>query len=298
MRLRPFLRRFRSDFLGWLRFTAVTVVVTGLVAGAAWGAYAEVWPAMVAHSYFRLRSVKVSCDSAAAEPASLAAHAGLYDGTSLWEIDPRHARSALASVPWVRDARIFRRFPDQVAVEVFRREAVAATVGEQGPFLIDAHGVVYREGEEVPHADLPYLTGWSAAVAHADRAARLRTSMRVLEAVQAVGIAVSEVHVDEAGTFRVYPDARRVVVTLGREPDPDALAERLAAVWSAVPDSEDLREIDLSYADRAVVRTAAGRAKAVIAAMAGTPSGEDTRSAPAGGGAGNAPAKSEVGGGA
>jgi len=98
MRLRPLFRRFRSELLHGIRFVAMTGVITGLVAGAAWGAYSELLPAVIAHSYFRLRSVKVVCDSAAGEPASLAARAGLYDGTSLWEIDTHAATRALASV--------------------------------------------------------------------------------------------------------------------------------------------------------------------------------------------------------
>src|SRR5262245_4717265 len=128
MRLRPFFRRFRSDFFVWAKVVVVVAGAVAIVGGGVWAAYAEAWPAVVAHSYFRLRSVKVACDSRAAEPSALAARAGLYDGTSLWQIDPEHGREALASVPWVRDARVERRFPDEVSVQVFRREAVAATV--------------------------------------------------------------------------------------------------------------------------------------------------------------------------
>jgi len=273
MRLRPFLRRFRADFFIVARYVAATGILTGLVAGAAWGAYAEVWPAMAAHAYFRLRSVKVLCDSPAEQPAVLAARAGLYDGTSLWEIDPGQARQALASMPWVRDARIFRLFPDQVSLEVFRRDPVALTVVGGATYLVDGEGVVYREGDQVPSADLPYLTGWSAVADHADRVALLRTELNLVREIERSGIVVSQLHVDSAGVFRVYPDGRRIVVVLGGEAQAETAARRLSQVWATLPPSEDLREIDLSYADRAVLRTAAGRSVGVISAMLGARKG-------------------------
>jgi cell division septal protein FtsQ len=269
MRLRPFFRRFRSDFFVWARAVVVTVLAIGIVGGSAWAVYAEAWPALVAHSYFRLRSVKVVCDSAAGEPTALAARAGLYDGTSLWQIDPDDGRSALESVPWVRDVRIERQFPDQVSVQVYRREAVAATVVEDGTFLIDGDGVVYREGEAAPLVDLPYLTGWNASESRAERVTQLRTQMALIDAVEAAGIAVSQVDVDADGVFRVYPENRRIVIVLGREPAVETVLARLQAVWPALPEGADLREIDLSYTDRAVLRTAPGRMRAVISAMAG-----------------------------
>jgi len=276
MRLRPFFRRFRSEIFGWLKVAVVTGVAVAIVVGGVWGAYAEAWPAMVAHSYFRLRSVKVSCDSRAAEPSALAARAGLYDGTSLWQIDPEHGREALAAVPWVREARVERRFPDEVSVEVLRREAVAATVTKEGTYLVDGDGVIYREGDTVPYVDLPYLTGWDRSESRGERVSRLRAQMAIVRAVENAGIAVSQLDVDAAGIFRLYPEAPSVAVVLGPSPRASSIAQRLQTVWKALPErAEDLREIDLSYSDRAVLRTQPGRASSVISAMAGANDARD-----------------------
>ena len=265
MRLRPFLRRFRSDVLSWTRFVVVTSVVTGLVAGGGYGAYTELWPAIIEHSYFQLRTVKVICDSAAAQPIALAARAGLYDGTSLWQIDVHKARRELASFSWVRDARIRRLFPDKVSVEVYRREPVAATVGADGPYLIDDKGIVYREEGLVPYADLPYLTGWADAPTQAERVERLRMAMSLMQAAERRGIQISQVHVEADGAFWLYPDALAVAVRAGREPRAATIADRLRAVLAALPtDRVDIREIDLSYRDRAVLRAADGRARSLI----------------------------------
>ena len=72
MRFRPILRKFRTDVASWSRFAVISVVCTAAVAASAYGAYLRIWPAVANHSYFRLRSVKVRCDSAAAKPAELA----------------------------------------------------------------------------------------------------------------------------------------------------------------------------------------------------------------------------------
>ena len=181
MRLRPFLRRFRADFFIVARYVAATGIITGLVAGAAWGVYAEAWPAMVAHSYFRLRAVKVVCDSPAERPSDLAARAGLYDGTSLWEIDPGQARNALASLPWVRTRASFvALFPDEVSVEVFRRDPVALTVSARRPISSTAKACVYRGGKRSPDfgSSVPDRLGGCSDAARSCCAAARRDAAR------------------------------------------------------------------------------------------------------------------------
>jgi hypothetical protein len=135
---------------------------------------------------------------------------------------------------------------------------------------------VYREGDEAPNLDLPYLTGWADAPTQPDRVELLRSEMQIVDELESVKIPVSQVHVDANGIFRVYPDDRHLVIVLGPAPQADVIARRLSTLWNSLPMSEDLREIDLSYADRAVLRTAAGRARGVISAMLGAPA-DDVR---------------------
>jgi len=240
------------------------------VSASAYGAYLRVWPAVSGHSYFRLRSVKVRCDSKVAEPAMLASRAGLFEGTSVWDIDVERAETALASAPWVANVRVSRRFPGQVSVEVYRREPVAATVGEDGPYLIDGEGVIYREEGRMPFVDLPYLTGWDVPSERSARVARLRRSLAVVEAAARSDVRVSQVDIDENGVYWVYPEAVRVSVRLGDAPQPDEQLPRLAAVMTAVSRGTDaMTELDLEYPDRAVLRVAKGQVRGVIAAVAG-----------------------------
>jgi cell division protein FtsQ len=269
MRLRPYFRRFKTDVLSWSRFTVATLVCTATVAAGAYGAYAAVWPALAGHAYFRLRSVKVMCNSQAATPGVLASRAGLYEGTSLWEVDTSGAERALAAAPWVRSATVARRFPSHVSLRVDRREPIAATFAGDGPYLIDAAGIVYREEEDVPFVDLPYLTGWQQAATRAERIARLHRCLAIARAAAELGVAVSEIYADEQGTYWLYPENRRISVRLGAVTDARLTASRLRAVLSTLPEpASDIREVDLSYPDRAVLRTARGRARQVASILA------------------------------
>jgi len=269
MRLRPYFRRFKTDFLSWARFTLATLVCTATVGAGAYGAYAAVWPAIAGHAYFQLRSVKVMCNSQAAEPGILASRAGLYEGTSLWEVDTGGAARALAAAPWVRTVSVARRFPSHVSLRVDRREPVAATFGGDGPYLIDGGGIVYREEEQVPFVDLPYLTGWQNASTRAERVVRLDRCMGIARAVGDAGLSVSEIHVDSDGIYWMYPENRRISVRLGAVSDVDLTAARLRAVLATLPGAaSDIEQVDLSYPDRAVLRVSKGKARRVASILA------------------------------
>lgn len=274
MRLRPLLRRFKTDVASWSRLVVISAACTVAVCASAYGAYLRVWPAVARHSYFRLRSVKVRTNSNVAEPAVLASRAGLFEGTSVWEVDVERAETALAAAPWVADVRVSRRFPGQVSVEVYRREPVAATVSDDGPYLIDSEGVIYREEGRLPFADLPYLTGWDASAERSARIARLRRSLAVVEAAASNEVRVSQVHIDVAGVYWVYPEAVQVPVRLGAAPRPDEQLPRLAAVMTALSRGTDaMTELDLEYPDRAVLRVTRGKVDSVISAVAGSGTG-------------------------
>ena len=282
MRLRPFLRRLRGDFASIA--PAMTIVATVITVACGFVALAifVVVPTITGHPYFTLRSVKVACDTNTVEPQSLAVKAGLFEGVSLWNIDPRKAERALELEPWVRDASITRRFPDHVIVEVERRDPVAATVLDGiGAYLVDEHGVLYRqEGVSAPY-DLPYVSGWDQSPSQRSRVLRMRSSLALLDSVEERGIEVSEVHVDIHGVYWIYPSATRAAVKVGLPrkgtvgidaEQADDVAVRIARVLGSM--SDDVRNagmvamIDLSIDDRAVVKAKTGHRDHLIRLLA------------------------------
>jgi cell division septal protein FtsQ len=235
----------------------LAVVAVATVAGAAHASVNWVWPAIVGHPYFRLEKVRVKCDTDSTPAEVLAARAGLFDGTSVWEVDVEGAVASLRLANWVRDVRINRRFPNRVSLDVKSREAVAATPTADGPYLIDAEGVLFREEGDRSHPDLPYVTGWDRARSRGERIGRLRTALAAVVATEAEGIRVSELNVDASGKVWVYPVEPRIAVHLGDEFESARAAARLRAVLEDLPEESigELYTIDLAYDDRVVLRT-------------------------------------------
>jgi cell division septal protein FtsQ len=269
MRLRPFLRKLRNDLSGWGRVLVTAVVAVVLVAGAGYGSYARAWPSVVAHPYFRLKSVRVTCDTDTASAESLASRAGLYEGTSLWDVDAEEVSHRLEEADWVQSANVSKRFPDRVSVDVKRRVAVAATLSSAGPFLIDASGVVYREEGALRYPDLPYVTGWNELGSRSAQVTMLHTALEILKSLKAEGIHVSQLHVDRDRNFWLYPDSRASAVRLGDGRDYERQARTLRMTLERLPEAPGVvREIDLSFPDRAILRTAKGGRDRVLALLA------------------------------
>ena len=282
MRLRPFLRRFRSQIASRGPVALLAVALIGSAAGAAYGAVYLVWPAIVQHSYFRLDTVRVKCDTDSTPPEVIAARAGLFAGTSVWEVDTEGAVASLSLANWVREVRVTRRFPNKVSLDVKSRQAVAATPSADGPYLIDADGVLFREESDRSHPDLPYLTGWDQADSRGEQIARLRMALATVVAAEREGIDVSELNVDRAGNAWVYPVHPRIAVYLGADFESDQVARRLSAVLDNLPAESigELYAIDLAYDDRVVLRTnkaSVGKLATVLAAARAQARGESGR---------------------
>ena len=277
MRLRPLLRKCRSELVSAMRGAFLSVAVVG---GGAWAlhtAYFRVWPAVVNHPYFNLETVRVRCDTDAVGPEKIAARAGLYAGTSLWELDTTAAEEALERPTWVRDAMVRRHFPDRVIEHVEERKPVAATPTDDGLFLIDESGVIFTPEGRREYPDVPYLTGWQAAADEAERTMRLRQLLRIARAAEDTGIEVSQVHVDRDEIYWLFPERRRVSVRLGEGAEAEHRLLRLRAALVRLPEAGvAVTEIDASFRDRVVLRTWKGGYSTLMAELSGTKPSDDS----------------------
>lgn len=277
MRLRPLLRKFRSELASWMRGAFLSAAVLG---GGAWtlhAAYFQAWPAIVNHPYFNLAAVRVRCDTDAVGPEKIAARAGLYAGTSLWQLDTTAAEEALAQPRWVREAHVRRHFPNRVIVEVEERKPVAATPIGDGLFLIDETGVVFTPEGRREYPDVPYLTGWQSAGDEAERTMRLRMLLQISRAAEEAGIEVSQVDVDSHEVYWLFPEQRRVSVRLGKGADAESKLPRLRAALAKLPQAGvAVTEIDASFRDRLVFRTWKGGYSTLMAELSASKPAEDS----------------------
>ena len=87
-------------------------------------------------------------------------------------IDLEATRERLLRFGWVREARVSRRFPDTLVVDIVERKPAAVWQHNQRLALIDADGVVLEQVRMDAMPDLPVLVG-PAANLHASELARL-----------------------------------------------------------------------------------------------------------------------------
>jgi cell division protein FtsQ len=74
-------------------------------------------------------------------------------------VDLDDTRARLLRLGWVQDARVSRRLPDTLVVDIVERRPVAIWQNEQRLFLIDASGVVLERIRLEAMPDLPLVVG-------------------------------------------------------------------------------------------------------------------------------------------
>ncbi len=81
---------------------------------------------------------------------------------SMLALDLPHVRDEMLRLGWVKDARISRRLPDTLVVDIVEREPVAVWQHEGQLHLIDVGGVVLQSVSANAMPDLPLVVGPNA----------------------------------------------------------------------------------------------------------------------------------------
>ena len=82
--------------------------------------------------------------------------------TAMPLVDVSGIRERLLQFGWVKDARVSRRFPDTLVIDIVERTPAALWQNDQGLSLIDAEGVVLDRVPVSQMPDLPLLIGKGA----------------------------------------------------------------------------------------------------------------------------------------
>jgi cell division protein FtsQ len=159
-------------------------------------------------SFFALREVRFSGLSHATRE-ELLHRSGLVLGENLFHLDLAAAARALEAHPWVSSARLLRRFPGAVEVEIVEHRP-AAHLQLGGVYLGDDLGRVFKRAAPEDRLDLPLVTGMKREDWGKDRpAAQLRvyTALQLLDAWKAERLpasAIEEVRLDEDGGLTAF----------------------------------------------------------------------------------------------
>ena len=104
---------------------------------------------------------------------------------SMLNVDLEAVRADIARLPWVQDARVSRRLPDTLVVDIVERKPTAVWQYQGRLALIDASGVVLEAvSPDAMPQDLPLLVG-EAANQQAERLARLMEAAPALKSLLA-----------------------------------------------------------------------------------------------------------------
>ena len=151
-----------------LWMTVVLVVLTGLAILFASGiigrtihrtnAAAE---ALVAEAGFGIAQVHLS-GNVRTSPVTIMAALGLKHGQPIFDVDLQAARARLRQLPWVADAEVRRRYPDDISVRIIERVPFARWHSRKGLFVVERSGrPITGEGVDT-FLGLPLLVGEGA----------------------------------------------------------------------------------------------------------------------------------------
>lgn len=172
---------------------------------------------------------------------------GLARGLPILSVDPQAAKSALESLPWVRQASVERQLPDIIYIRLQEREPLALWQ-EQGEIrVIDRQGEIITGIEPRRFAHLPMVVGPDAAT----------------HAANLIDVVNSEPELKERVTSAVRVAGRRWNIQIEGRIDVRLPEDDAGAAWSQLAKierqqgllSRDVIVIDLRLPDRLVVRT-------------------------------------------
>lgn len=121
---------------------------------------------LVDHAGFGVAQVHLS-GNARTKPDEITGALGIKAGQSIFAINLATARSRLLSLPWVADAEIHRRYPDDISVMIAERVPYARWQTPNGVMLVERKGRVITSDDTKEFDKLPLLLG-GGAPEHAD----------------------------------------------------------------------------------------------------------------------------------
>lgn len=136
-------------------------------------------------SQFALKTIAVKGASRATS-SEIVKLSGLSMGLNMFEMDVVASEAAIEAHPWVKKAKVSRRFPSHVEVTVTEHQPVAwITLGDL--YLLDAEGEPFKKVTSDDALDLPVLSGVNREdyLANAqEQADRMVRALGVVEAYQ------------------------------------------------------------------------------------------------------------------
>ena len=233
------MRLSETGRFAWPALAAAAVLA--LLATALWG----LWAAMFTHNdQFRIERVSITGDTTALTPEEIRSVSRIREGANLFDSTAAAARRRLLAASLnIEEARVRKRLPAEVDIEIVPRRPIARVL--DGEFLraLDKDGLVFPilERDEEKYGLLPYLF-CGVETPRLPPGTRLRavpgtpteTEGRIARALQVVR-AIDE---DPAVPFRIQEADVSDRIYLSMQ-TPEGRTVRF--VWEEIPDDASIR---------------------------------------------------------
>jgi cell division protein FtsQ len=188
LRLRALVRRAATSALA-------LVAVVGAAVAVAWG-----FEAVATSSPMQVKHIELTGNTRVSA-AEVAAYTGVKEGAKLISVDLDAVALQLRRHPWIASARVRRRLPDELLIEVQEYQpAILVSLGDL--YVADAQGIPFKRFAAADALDLPVVTGLSRdeaarrpeeSHAHIKDAIELR---RAFASQAPTGLRLDELHFD------------------------------------------------------------------------------------------------------
>ncbi|HEY0283009.1 MAG TPA: FtsQ-type POTRA domain-containing protein [Rhizomicrobium sp.] len=169
-RLRGFFS-FRRPMLAMTLAIIVLTVLAGLFASGVIGRTVHgagaVADAIIADAGFGIAKLHLSGNTRTA-PETILAALGFKPGQSIFTADLPAARARLLRLPWVAEAEVKRRYPDDIGVRIVEKQAFARYLSARGLYVVERTGGLITDKDLEPFQNLPLLNGEGAPKAAAE----------------------------------------------------------------------------------------------------------------------------------
>jgi cell division septal protein FtsQ len=212
-----------------LRLLIVAIFSSGIV----WVAVAA-YRHVTTNEYFAVRDFDIVGLDRLGAPEILKT-AGLFEGQNIFHIDVEHVKKNLLEHPWILDAKIQRRLPRSIKIEVVERHVEAMALFDV-PYLVDDTGAVFKRWVRGDPTKSPIISGFTREQFLNDREVveeTIRDAIDLARRYNSLGVSkaapLCEIHYEVNGDFSLTLEGDDTYVRFGAGPYRTKL-NRLAAL--------------------------------------------------------------------
>jgi cell division protein FtsQ len=159
-----------------------------------------------------------------ASDAEIVRVAGLERGGNVFRVDLEGAERQMLQNPWIQSAKVTRRLPGTIVVQVTEREAAAIAVLGDDLYLVTPKGLPFKVLEDRDPHDLPVVTGLGPRDFAIDRDSaveRLGEALELIRYYETLPLATvhpaEELHLETDGAAVMTIGSKPITLHLGKE---------------------------------------------------------------------------------